>query len=141
MHLSRKGMAPTSLNRFLSSLRKFCSFLKSKVTKCQSWSLAVLRQDLSPRVVLRDDISKLLELPENTPIELRDKALVWFLLGTGTRISEALSLKVEDIDFRTASCQVLGKGNKKRTVYIPSKALKLLKRYIEVFNLTEGHFS
>jgi len=49
MHLSRKGMAPTSLNRFLSSLRKFCSFLKSKVTKCQSWSLAVLRQDLKSR--------------------------------------------------------------------------------------------
>jgi len=36
-----------------------------------------------PRVVLRDDISKLLELPENTPIELRDKALVWFFAKSG----------------------------------------------------------
>lgn len=139
MHLSRKGMAPTSLNRFLSSLRKFCSFLKKQGYEVPVMELSGFKTGLKvPRVVLRDDISKLLELPENTPIEVRDKALVWFLLGTGTRISEALSLKVEDIDFRTASCQVLGKGNKKRTVYIPSKALKLLKRYIEVFNLTEG---
>jgi len=122
MHLSRKGMAPTSLNRFLSSLRKFCSFLKKQGYEMPIMELSGFKTGLKvPRVVLRDDISKLLELPENTPIELRDKALVWFLLGTGTRISEALSLKVEDIDFRTASCQVLGKGNKNVLFTFPQR--------------------
>jgi len=139
MHLSRKGMASASLNRFLSSLRKFCSFLKKHGYDVPVMELSGFKTGIKvPRVVLRDDIGKLLDLPENNPIEIRDKALVWFLLGTGTRISEALSLNVEDIDFRTGSCQVLGKGRKKRTIYIPSKALKLLRRYMETFNLTQG---
>jgi integrase/recombinase XerC len=139
MYLSASGMSTTSLNRFLSSLRKFCSFLTKKGYELPVMELTGFRTGLRmPETASKQDLEKLLALPENSLKELRDKALVWFLMGTGTRISEALSIRLEDIDFTNGSCQVLGKGQKKRTVYIPSKALRLLKKYMERFNIKEG---
>ena len=50
--------------------------------------------------------------------DLRNAALVSFLSATGCRISEICGADIKDIDFRTKSVRVLGKGNKERTVYI-----------------------
>lgn len=139
MHMSSKGISPTSLNRFLSSFRKFCTFLEKNGYRLPIMELSGFKTGFKvPEVILKQDADVLLTLPEDNASQIRDKALIWFLLGTGTRISEALSLTIEDIDFANGSCQVLGKGNKKRTVYIPSKALKLLTRYIKEFNIKEG---
>lgn len=60
----------------------------------------------------------------------RDKALVMFLLATGCRISEAISLNRDDIDFRTGKCVVLGKGAKERPVYLTDVASMYLARYL-----------
>lgn len=60
----------------------------------------------------------------------REKALVEFLLSTGCRVSEVAELKVEDVNFRDGECVVCGKGNKERTVYINSKAMYYLERYL-----------
>lgn len=62
---------------------------------------------------------------------LRDKALISFLLSTGCRISEACGLNRDDIDFENLECQVLGKGNKERTVYIDNVTAMVLKRYLK----------
>ena len=62
---------------------------------------------------------------------LRDKALIRFLLTTGCRISEVCSLNRDDVDFKELECNVLGKGNKERTVYIDSECALMLKKYLE----------
>lgn len=61
----------------------------------------------------------------------RDKAIVYFLMATGCRISEMCGLNREDIDFRNLECTVLGKGNKERTVYLDSVSAMQLQNYLK----------
>lgn len=63
--------------------------------------------------------------------EVRDKAIVSFLLATGCRISEMCSLNIDDVDLDRLECIVLGKGNKERKVYLDDVALFYIKAYIE----------
>ncbi len=60
----------------------------------------------------------------------RDLALVNFLYSTGCRISEAASVKINDIDFDNKKLIVLGKGNKQRVVYLTKEACDTLTDYI-----------
>lgn len=61
---------------------------------------------------------------------LRDKAIVTFLLSTGCRISEMTQLNREDVDLTTLECKVLGKGNKERIVYMSSVAAMQIRAYL-----------
>src|SRR5215467_10737817 len=58
------------------------------------------------------------------------RALVEALLGTGMRISEALSLQRSSINFETGEAKIVGKGNKQRTVFFSSRALNWVKEYV-----------
>lgn len=60
----------------------------------------------------------------------RNRAIFFFLLSTGCRVSEACGLNRDDINFQTLECKVLGKGNKERTVYVSNVAAMMLKRYL-----------
>lgn len=62
---------------------------------------------------------------------LRFRTLVEVLLGSGMRISEALSLDRTSIDFQTRECLVVGKGNKQRTVFFNDDAICWVKQYME----------
>lgn len=62
---------------------------------------------------------------------LRFRTLVEVLLGTGMRISEALSLNRDSIDFQTKECLVIGKGSKQRTVFFTEESINCIKQYFE----------
>ena len=72
-----------------------------------------------------EEIERMKESCDN----IRDKAIISFLLSTGCRISEACDLNKEDVNFVALECKVLGKGNKERTVYIDAITAMLLRRY------------
>ena len=72
------------------------------------------------------DIERLLEACTQS----RDKAIIMFLLATGCRISEAVSLNRDDIDFANGKCIVLGKGAKERQVYLTDVSLMYVARYL-----------
>ena len=61
---------------------------------------------------------------------LRDRAIICFLLSSGCRISEAMQLNRNDIDFANKEVVVWGKGSKERTVYIDDIAAATLKDYL-----------
>ena len=71
-----------------------------------------------------------IELMREACRNLRDRAIIAFLLSTGARISEVCALDRSSIDFQAMECTVLGKGAKERTVYIDSVAGMLLQRYL-----------
>ena len=74
-----------------------------------------------------------------THMALRDKALLLFLVDTGTRRAEVVSLNIEDVDFIVGNVQIMhGKGNKFRTVYLGRKSRKALRKYVNSrkFDLT-----
>ena len=62
---------------------------------------------------------------------LRLRAIVETLLGSAMRISEALSLNCDSIDFERREAKIIGKGNKERTVFFTDRALRWIKRYLE----------
>ena len=60
----------------------------------------------------------------------RDKALIEFLYSTGCRVSEVSSLNISDVNMDNGECNVIGKGNKERIVYLTNNALLCLTDYL-----------
>lgn len=60
----------------------------------------------------------------------RQRAFLEILYATGCRLSEVHALNKSDINYRTASCRVIGKGNKEREVYFSPKAMYHLRKYL-----------
>jgi len=64
------------------------------------------------------------------PTADRDKAILLLLLDTGIRASELCDLRIEDLNERTSTIKVFGKGSKERVLYISSRTHKALWRYL-----------
>ena len=76
-----------------------------------------------------DRMAKLLDIPGDSPIVDRDRAILELLYSSGLRLAELIDLNVNDIDSRDATVQVTGKGNKDRIVPVGRKALAALERW------------
>ncbi|MCX7748410.1 MAG: tyrosine-type recombinase/integrase [Clostridia bacterium] len=72
-------------------------------------------------------------LDTHSKTSMRNITMFFLILDTGIRLSEAIGLKVEDVDLHNFRMKVLGKGDKERTVFFGSKTKAFLKRYIENF--------
>ncbi|MBR3346276.1 MAG: tyrosine-type recombinase/integrase [Solobacterium sp.] len=62
--------------------------------------------------------------------DIRNTAIIRFLLSTGCRVSELCDVRITDVDLSECECRVHGKGNKWRTVYFDSATLIALKKYL-----------
>ena len=77
-------------------------------------------------------VEALLEAPNaETPLGIRDRALLELLYACGLRVSEALGLDREDVSLSDASLRVIGKGDRERRLPIGDVALSALRRYID----------
>jgi integrase/recombinase XerD len=87
-----------------------------------------------PKAIPVDDVERLLAAVGGggTPRELRDRAMLELLYGTGARISEAVGLAVDDLDLRAGVVRLFGKGSKQRVVPVGSYAREALGRYLEL---------
>ncbi len=86
-----------------------------------------------PQALAVEQVTALLAVPGDTPLGLRDRALLEFLYGTGARISEAVGAAVDDLSFRTGdeSAVVLrGKGGRTRIVPVGRYARAALEAYL-----------
>jgi len=123
---------PRSRARALVALRRFLTYAYDEGWIEQELS----RQVTVPRYVMGDphpvptsDVPRLLgALPRGGLRDLRDRALVYFLMTTGCRISEALALNRSDV--RSEGFRVLGKGGKYRTVFCTADALAAVSDYL-----------
>ena len=68
---------------------------------------------------------------EETPISLRDVAMVELLYATGARVAELCGLDISDIDYDRQTIRVLGKGNKERTIPLGNPAMKALNAWLK----------
>lgn len=83
-----------------------------------------------PRFLYPDTVSILLDLPDDSPLGLRDRAMLELLYATGIRVGELVALELTD--FRRESNQILvtGKGNKQRLLPINIEAVISLEDYL-----------
>mgnify|MGYP001613404480 CR=1 FL=1 len=125
-----------SINRILSAMRSYLKFMEDMDHKSPISSNAIKllkNEKKSARVPEFEQLIKLIEAPtkyeEKIQVALRNRALLETLFATGMRISELLSLKVDQID-QTGKIYIMGKGKKQRFVYLTPRALTHLKNYL-----------
>jgi len=134
-----KGGARTSLSRRAVSIRLFTKWaFKTGLTSSDVGSgLAIPKAHRTLPDVL-DISSALLAMQalatrvgeEETPVALRDCAMVEVLYASGARVAELCGLDFEDVDYERQTIRVLGKGNKERTIPIGNPAMSALKAWL-----------
>ena len=83
-----------------------------------------------PRVLSREEVARLLNEPRGSePRSLRDRALLELLYACGLRVSEAIGLRLADVDLQEAMLRARGKGSKERIVPVGSRAVAALRSY------------
>jgi integrase/recombinase XerD len=131
---SESRKSPSSRARTLSAVKGFFRFLYDEGTLANRAidSLSapkVLRR--IPFVLAQHEVEKLLSLPGDGALGVRDRALLEFDYSTGLRVSELCGLKLEHIDRDRRFVRVRGKGSKERLVPYGRSAADALDRYLE----------
>jgi integrase/recombinase XerD len=133
-HLSREKRA-TSQSRYLSSLRRFYRWGLARgrihVDPAGDLGRPILPGRL-PKTLTETQVEHLLKAPDtNTPLGLRDRAMLETLYATGLRVSELVGLKLHEISFDQGVLRVMGKGSKERLVPLGEEAIDWLERYFQ----------
>lgn len=133
-HLMEKGFVKASIARKLSAIRSFYRYLQRE----EIISTSPVATTSSPKLDKRlpsfltiDEINRLLEAPDlSTAQGLRDRALLELLYASGLRVSELVSLNLEQVNLDTNEIRVWGKGSKERVVLIGKPAAEALTAYL-----------
>lgn len=134
-----KGGARTTLSRRAVSVRLFTKWaVKNKyLEKDVAATLATPKGHRTLPDVLEIADAKLAmdslatrAAEEETPISLRDVAMVEMLYATGARVAEVCGLDLSDIDYERQTIRVLGKGNKERTIPLGNPAIRALTNWL-----------
>ncbi|MDI6891893.1 MAG: site-specific tyrosine recombinase XerD [Actinomycetota bacterium] len=133
--LRNRDSSPATITRKLAAVKTFHKFLvregvTDKLPVADFRSPKIPRK--LPRVLRVDQVELLLDQPKGSkPTALRDKAILETLYGAGLRISELLSLDVDDVDFEEGYVRCFGKGSKERIIPLGSHALRAISEYIK----------
>jgi integrase/recombinase XerD len=84
-----------------------------------------------PKVMSEKQVDSLLNAPDlDSPLGLRDRAMLETLYATGLRVSELVNLKLHEVGFNEGVLRAIGKGNKERLVPLGEQAIDWLTRYL-----------
>lgn len=129
----RKGLAESSMQRLLSSLRGFYKHL-IKNNQITSNPAADIRAPKGakklPKVLDVDQVDRLLSGTQTSPLEMRDHAMMELMYSSGLRLSELVNLDLIDIDLHAGQVKVTGKGNKTRYLPIGQQAREALDSWL-----------
>ena len=133
--LGRRGYAPATLARKLSTLRGFARHLTEAGVLAADPARSLpgpRRRRRLPRVLSLADVEMLLAATDGTdPLALRDRLVVELLYGCGLRSMELVALRLGDVQAAQAQLVVRGKGGKMRMVPMGDEAAAALRRYLE----------
>ncbi len=130
-----QGIEARSLNRQLSALKTFYRFLTQKklIHTNKISKVATLKTSKPlPKAIDVDQMAKLLEFPSSNPMAIRDIAIMELLYSSGLRISEMVSLNLEDIDLKQQQTAVMGKGKKTRLALIGKFAVQAIQNWLKI---------
>jgi integrase/recombinase XerD len=133
--LGRHGLSPRSRARHLASIRGFHRFLED-----ERLSPGDPTKDLDtpkharklPVFLSLDEVEALLRAPSvKTTSGIRDVAMIELLYATGLRVSELVSLRVNDVNLVDGYVLTFGKGRKERVVPLGKSAIAAVTRWLE----------
>nr|WP_202597805.1 MULTISPECIES: site-specific tyrosine recombinase XerD [unclassified Vibrio] len=135
--LTDQNYKQTSRARMISAMRRLFQYLHREKIRSDDPSALLVSPKLPqrlPKDLSEGQVEALLNAPNpDDPLELRDKAMLELLYATGLRVTELVSLTMENISLRQGVVRVTGKGGKERLVPMGENAIE----WIETF-LTQG---
>lgn len=138
--ISLKGYKASSISRKISSLKSFYNYLyKNNIIKKNPTILIenTKKEKNLPVYLTKDVVNEFFDFlysidNVNDKYIVRDIAIIELLISTGIRVSELVSLNLNDIDFNNKIIKVTGKGNKQRIVPFSENALNSLEKYLSL---------
>ncbi len=135
--LREEGYSISSICRFISSIKGFCRYLivENIIKEDPSENLqSPKRWERLPKALSLSEVTSLLGINSSLgslkDISPRDYVMLEILYSSGLRVSELVSLKLEDINLEAGFLRVLGKGSKERVVPVNTRTIRKLKKYI-----------
>lgn len=129
----RANEETTTIAHNLTVIKNFHTYLlKENITKenvSEFIERPKLRKSL-PKTLSIEDVDKLLNIELKTPFDYRNKAMLELMYGCGLRVSELISIELNDIDMTNCLIKVFGKGSKEREIPLGEYAIYYLKEYI-----------
>jgi integrase/recombinase XerD len=134
--LQDQEYSAATVGRKIAAVRSFLHFLFAEGVvgrELADWLHQPKVGKRLPRALTHGAVRDLLAAAavEDTPLGLRDHALLEILYATGMRATEVVNLTVSDVDAASGAVSCVGKGNKERLIPVHPVALTCLKRYIE----------
>jgi len=133
--LHRQGQGSRSLQRLLSAVRSFYRWLMKEgfANHNPAASVRAPKADRKlPETLDADAVTRLLDIADDSPLAIRDKAIMELFYSSGLRLSELAGLKWTQIDLASGLITVSGKGNKTRMVPVGSYAAAALEKWRKV---------
>ena len=131
-----KGIAANSIARRLAAIKAFYRFLvRERILKADPTSLIDSPKlwKKIPQTLSLNEVDALLTRPNIRDAQgIRDRAILETLYATGMRVSEAVNLKIDNVNLDIGFLRCIGKGNKERVIPMGTKAINSLKRYLEI---------
>ncbi len=134
-------ISPKSLARYRSSITSFFDYIvANKGIKSNPAALVLTPKSPNklPEVLDVDTISRLVNIPLESEIAIRDKAIIELFYSSGLRLSELSNLVWYNLDFDQALITVLGKGNKQRVIPVGKYALKALNQWHSIAQIWDS---
>lgn len=141
-HLRVGGKKTRSIARAVSAIRSFYRFLlidgKIKTNPMAEIETPKFKTPV-PRVLSEEEMVKLLKLPADQKLALRDAAVLELLYAAGLRVSELISLKIQDVNLDAGFLIASGKRSKERIVPIGAYAREVIKLYLQQRKLKSAY--
>jgi integrase/recombinase XerD len=135
VRLSKRGLSATSRARMLSAIRHFHRFLEREGLGSHDAVDRLVRPKIGrrmPNVLTLAQVESLLEAPDaDTPLGLRDRAMLELAYGAGLRVSELCGLGLDALLLEQELVRITGKGGKQRVVPFGRAASRALARYLD----------
>ncbi|MBN2427054.1 MAG: site-specific tyrosine recombinase XerD [Deltaproteobacteria bacterium] len=134
-YLQGRGLSPRSRARALVALRMFHKFLLAEGICTENPAARIEAPQtvqVLPDVLTPSEVDRLLGVVcPDSPLNLRDRAMLELLYATGLRVSELIALRFKDLQLDVGYLVAFGKRNKQRVVPIGESAREALKQYLD----------
>jgi len=131
-HLN-EPVRPTTVKDYYVGIRSLFAFLV-KTGRLEESPFASIPKPRVPNEtkppLAKEDIVALMGAAELSTEPARNLSIIYFLLDTGCRNSELISIRLGDVDLKSRRCTVIGKGDKRRTLYFSQRTVEILAQHL-----------
>ncbi len=145
--LFTKNINPRSIQRHISSAKGFFKFLKkNNVVNSSPFELITAPKTPNnlPEVLSPEDVEQLLNFKPTSVVEIRDLAIIELIYSSGLRVSETVSIDLNDFEEDMSFLRILGKGSKTRLVPVGKYAKSAINEWLiernKIINSTNALF-